>query len=152
MCVRVYVCVCVFTYCCVRLDVSTQPFPEPTPLARPSHQTSLESNVLQMLGSSSLRSQLGISRTQNGETMKHDPTKWWIFMIFHGFLDFHGFSISIVELGRTSSTEFQLENDLAIFEPPLCHTTVKLNNVSCTLMQIAPPSTSQRQEAFRIHG
>ena len=71
---------------------------------------------------------------------------------FHGFLDFHGFSISIVDFARTSSTEFQLDNDLAIFEPPLYHTATKLNDVSCTLMQIAPPSTSQRQEAFRIHG
>lgn len=92
----IYICIVLNTHTYTRMHIyislslsarvwmsSTQPFPEPTPLATPVHKTSLESNVLQMSGSSSLRSpQVG----KHGKTIEENGGCSWIFRLLFGWL------------------------------------------------------------------
>ena len=132
-----YTRMCIYIYISLSLSArvwmsSTQPFPEPTPLATHFHKTSLESNVLQMLGSSSLRSAQ--------ENMGKPSKKMVDFPLLFGWLSesIRGY-VNWIPLGWLSH----------LWTTAPCYTTTQLNNV-------APACGSAihfpvRQEALRIN-
>ena len=132
-----YTRMCIYIYLSLSLSArvwmsSTQPFPEPTPLATHFHKTSLESNVLQMLGSSSLRSAQ--------ENMGKPSKKIVDFPLLFGWLSesIRGY-VNWIPLGWLSH----------LWTTAPCYTTTQLNNV-------APACGSAihfpvRQEALRIN-